>query len=58
MVAEPPPPVFVIVMPPEELLTDIPDPALSVARLKPEPLPINNCPLLGTVAAYADLDDG
>jgi hypothetical protein len=41
-VPDPPPPDAAIVMPPEELVTVMPEPAVNVARLNPDPLPISN----------------
>jgi hypothetical protein len=41
-------PVFDMVIPPEVLDTDIPVPAVNVAREKPPPNPIKSCPLAGT----------
>ena len=42
-----PPPVDAIVIPPELFVMVIFDPAVSVARLNPDPLPISNCPFVG-----------
>ena len=42
-------PVFAIVIAPEVLVTEIPVPAVKVARVNPEPLPISNAPFAGVV---------
>ena len=42
LVVVPPPPVAAIVIPAEEFVMVMFDPAVNVARLKPDPLPISN----------------
>jgi len=42
-----PVPLTAIVIPPDELVTEIPVPAVMVEREYPLPFPINNCPFVG-----------
>lgn len=41
--------VFVIVIAPDELVTEIPEPAVRFAKAKPVPLPTNSWPFAGAV---------
>ena len=49
LVIVPPLPVAAMVMLPAELVIEIFEPAVSVVRVNPDPLPISNAPLAGVV---------